>query len=118
MVTGEAVPDMMHGGMRTMDASFHTKTVIRTGCHVSVAFDRSQWISTVNGMRLQGSAAMDAIRRRLKVNGKRHQALGANSAVQQPLRTNGINPRFQKQFRLFELQTCTRKPIFLTALNV
>ena len=51
---------------------------------------------------------MDAIRGRLKVNGMRHQASGAKSAIQQPLRANGINPTFQKPFRLFDLQTCTR----------
>ena len=82
MVTGEAVPHMLHGGMRTMDAIFHTKIIIRTGCHVSVAFDTSQGIPTMNGMCLRGSAAMDVIRRRLKVNGMRLQALGAKSAVQ------------------------------------
>jgi hypothetical protein len=82
MVAGEVVPDMPRGGMRTTHIGFQAKTIIRTGCHVSVVSDTSPGIPTVIGMRRQGLAVMVAIRRRLKVNGMRLQALGAKSAVQ------------------------------------
>ncbi len=118
MVTGGAMPGMPHGGMRTMDIIFQAGTVTRTVCRISVPLDTGQGSPTVNGMPPQASAMMDAIRGRLKVIGMRPQALGAMSAVQPLMRANGINRGFQESCMQFCIPTCTRRSIFLTALNV